>query len=143
MDGDGLLDVLAASLSAGTLWYRNNGDETFQENLIGSGNPFLGNFRAIPFDMDLDGDTDVLSSSLGDEVFWFENTGGQVFVKQTVSTNVDAFVGVFASDLDWDGDLDLISASVDDSKITWFKNDLLTPNAREVTYPLAKQVVRR
>jgi hypothetical protein len=127
MDGDGLLDVLAASLSAGTLWYRNNGDETFQENLIGSGNPFLGNFRAIPFDMDLDGDTDVLSSSLGDEVFWFENTGGQVFVKQTVSTNVDAFVGVFASDLDWDGDLDLISASVDDSKITWFKNDLLTP----------------
>jgi hypothetical protein len=127
MDGDGLLDVLAASLSAGTLWYRNNGDETFQENLIGSGNPFLGNFRAIPFDMDLDGDTDVLSAGFGDEVFWFENTGGQVFVKQTVSTNVDAFVGVFASDLDWDGDLDLISASVDDSKITWFKNDLLTP----------------
>jgi len=57
-------------------------------------------------------------------VGWFENIDGlgSFGAQQTITTNVNEPLSVFAEDLDSDGDLDVLSASLLDAKIAWYEN---------------------
>jgi hypothetical protein len=74
LDGDGDLDVLAASAKKGMLaWYENtDGAGTFSgRNVISSAARYASVFAA---DLDRDGDPDVLSGSTkNNQIIWFRN----------------------------------------------------------------------
>lgn len=126
VDGDGDLDVLAATADDDTVaWY---------ENLDGAGFDALGHVvttiadgvRTIaPADVDQDGDVDVIvGSPLDDVVAWYENLDGlgSFAVRQVISGGAGSVRTVAAADLDGDGDLDVLSTSPDDDTVDWYEN---------------------
>lgn len=127
IDGDGDLDVLSASyLNNRIAWYENtNGQGAFgpQQIIITSPSHYTDVYAA---DMDGDGDMDVLSASKNDNrIAWYENTNGlgAFGPQQTITTNADEAIIVYAVDLDGDGDNDVISGSFADNRIAWYEND--------------------
>ncbi len=121
-DGDGDIDVLAASYNNAIHFFENtDGSGNFiEEQVISNGSDFLH-----PADMDGDGDIDILSASIsGNIVGWYENTDGQgAFGPQiTISTEVDGASSVFAADIDNDNDMDVFSVSRYDDKVAWYEN---------------------
>jgi WD40 repeat protein len=129
VDGDGDVDVLAASSIDGTVaWYDNDGGSppTFTERVISAARDFPSSVFAA--DVDGDGRTDVITASQGDDTIkWFENgsvpTANAPFAEQVVSTAADQAISVHAEDVDGDGDVDLVSASLLDQTIAWYEND--------------------
>ncbi len=127
IDGDGDLDVLAASEVGNWIrWYENDG----------SGSPSftphdvtLTMFNArdvIAADVDNDGDMDVIgASSTENKVSWFENNGETMptFTEHVVTRSAIGAWSVFAGDIDLDGDIDIASASINDGRIVWYAND--------------------
>lgn len=81
-------------------------------------------------DLDGDGDVDLLTANMGSFKFgsglvvWSENTDGQGSFgpTQTISSDANTPVSVFAADLDGDGDADALSASSGDDSISWYEN---------------------
>ena len=123
MDGDGDMDVLAASPgSFEIIWYENDGSARFCPHTVTtSARPVVSVFAV---DVDGDGDMDVLSASLNDDrIAWYENDGDQNYTAHTISTSADEARSVFAADVDGDGDMDVLSASEHDDKIAWYEND--------------------
>ncbi|SDI45103.1 T9SS type A sorting domain-containing protein [Winogradskyella thalassocola] len=121
-DGDGDIDVLAASYNNSINFFKNSdglGNFTLQQ-VITNGSDFLH-----PADLDGDGDIDIISASIsGDIVSWYENTDGQgTFGPQlTISIAVDGASAVFAADIDNDNDMDVFSVSRYDDKVAWYEN---------------------
>ena len=131
LDMDGDLDVVAGTLSSDVVWFKNDGNQNFEEIFI-SGNP--SGLRSVDVaDIDDDGDLDILSASQNDDkVAWYENDGNQNFSTSFISTTAERAAFVYATDLDLDGDTDVVSASyyINDgsgglaySEIRWHKND--------------------
>lgn len=124
LDGDGDLDVLAASEQDRTVaWFENRGEGRFGPRQIIT---FFGGratcVRAA--DVDGDGDQDVLAAFERDhKVVWHENLGsgafGQERVISTDSTRVSCLCPV---DVDRDGRVDLVVASRLGSKVVWFRS---------------------
>lgn len=128
LDGDGDMDVLAATSSGNSIgWF---------ENLNGQGN--FGNYQPIStlidgptsvyaFDADGDGDMDVFSTSGTDhKIAWYKNIDGQgnFGPQQIISTNYDIPVYITSGDIDGDGYMDIISGnSYQNGSIAWFKNN--------------------
>ena len=129
LDGDGDLDVLAASFDNNRVaWYENDGEGAFPvRRVIAVGG--RGPFDIQAADLDGDGDLDVLSAFLGDgSVEWFENQGGGSFSTQPeIWSGADQLSSVFAADLDGDGDLDVLAAILGDATVAWYEN-LATPS---------------
>jgi len=128
LDGDGDMDVLAASTASDEiLWFENtDGLGNFGVEKIISSNSD-GVLSVFATDIDGDGDMDVLSADFGDDtVAWFENTNGQgnFGSKQIISTTVLFTKSVYAADLDNDGDMDVLSASSSNSEsvLYWYEN---------------------
>jgi hypothetical protein len=73
MDGDGDMDVLAASERDDTIaWYENDGSQGFAPHTISS--VADGAYSVFAADVDGDGDMDVVSASRGDHrIAWYEN----------------------------------------------------------------------
>ena len=124
LDGDGDLDVLAASAEQGTLtWHENLGGW-----LLGPPIPIsasAGDVEDVDLaDLDHDGDLDILiASSHDDKVAWYENLGGGAFGSEKgITTGADGVVEVHAGDLDGDGDVDILSASPLDDTVAWYQN---------------------
>jgi hypothetical protein len=126
LDGDGLMDVLAASLDDDRItWYRNGG-----------GNPVVwtpgvisatadGAVSVFAADINGDGRLDVLSASTNDDkIAWYRNGGGSpvVWANHTITSTADGALSVFAADVDGDGLMDVLSASPNDDKIVWHRN---------------------
>jgi len=134
LDGDGDMDVLAASISDDKIaWYENNGTGDFG---FDSNNPSVnqneistvadGAQAVFAADVDGDGDMDVLSASREDDkIAWYENTDGTggFGPQQVISTASDGPISLHAADFEGDGDIDVLSASQNDNKIAWYAND--------------------
>lgn len=126
VDGDGDVDILAASSIDDTIgWFRNNGQGTFGPHQIIS-NHADGASSVYAADADGDGDMDVFSASATDDkIAWYENTNGQgnFGPQQVISTNFDYPLDVVAGDIDGDGDMDILSGGrYINSRVAWFKN---------------------
>ncbi len=123
MDGDGDLDVCAASWGDNTIaWYGNDGQEGFQEHVITTG--AMGATSVFAADMDHDGDVDVLSASPNDNtIAWYENDGSQSFIRHRITAFAAGVQSVVAADLDDDGDMDVLSSSAHDGRMAWYEND--------------------
>ena len=126
IDGDGDIDIIAASYSDDTIgWFANNGQGTFASRQIIS-TLADGASSVYASDADNDGDMDVFSASaLDDKISWYENTNGQgsFGAQQVISTNFDYPLDVVAGDIDGDGDMDILSGGrYNNSRVAWFKN---------------------
>ncbi|MCP4253896.1 MAG: DUF4347 domain-containing protein, partial [Candidatus Scalindua sp.] len=126
VDGDGDLDVLAATANSTQIaWYENDGSENFTSHYITTSS--RGFFTLTTADVDGDGDLDVVSASndYAGKIDWYENDGSENFTAHTIDTySTGADVGsVHVADIDDDGDLDLLLATYTDDKIIWYEND--------------------
>ena len=120
IDGDGDLDVLAASLTNGFVQVRlNGGDATGSNTGVFSGSGFVGvgdTPASIAMgDIDGDGDLDLLTANYGsNNVSVRFNDGTGNFINYTTNVNVAVGSGPFniaLADVDADGDLDLLTAN--------------------------------
>ncbi len=131
LDGDGDLDVIAASSDDDRVaWFENtDGKGTFGSRQTISTNSIFAKM-VFAADMDGDGDSDILSASaVDDTVAWFENRLNEVSAdfgpEQVISTVASVPNGpyaVVAADMDGDGDMDVLSASTMDDRIALFEN---------------------
>lgn len=126
LDGDGDLDVLAASsFDDRIIWFENtDGNGTFGSLQIITTDV---NYPSSIFlsDLDSDGDLDILSASSSDnKIAWYENIGGtgNFGAQQIIATDALGANTVVAEDVDSDGDLDVVSSSHNDQKIAWYEN---------------------
>lgn len=127
LDGDGDLDIVAASYDAGSIvWSRNNGNGSFGTQQLIS-NQASGARWVTTADLDGDGDLDVLSGDRnGSHVAWYANDGaGNFGSQQIIYTPGTAAVCVEAGDIDRDGDMDVafVEASVGSNGVSWMAND--------------------
>jgi PKD repeat protein len=135
VDGDGDLDVVAASDTDDRIsWYSNtDGDGTFgPEQLISEF--AAGASSVFVADLDGDGDLDVLSSSIDDsKIAWYENLDGlgTFGVQRLLMNDEQGAHSVYAADLDGDGDLDVVAVTsvtigdkqpVTNSRVAWYAN---------------------
>ncbi len=127
LDGDGDLDILAASRVDGhARWFPN---ETIHRNARYAPQPeSLVTTQAsarhvITSDLDQDGDNDLISIG-NNEVLWHENDGGQPprFNERTIDSSVAGGRWVDVADLDQDGDLDILAASRNNQTLFWYEH---------------------
>lgn len=124
VDGDGDIDVIAASSGLSKIfWYDNDGAGNFG---VGQMLPGLASGTVSIFAEDLDGDNDIdilVAATTGDRVFWYENTDGlgTYSSENVITTETDSPQSVFAADLDEDGDIDVLSATFN-GIIAWYEN---------------------
>jgi len=133
LDGDGDLDLIAASSGDDTVaWYENDGGAppSMTEHLISTTAERA--FDVFAADVDGDGDVDVLAASADDDtIAWYENDGGAPpsFFEHVVTDQARFARAVAAADLDGDGDMDLLAASSGDGVVAWYENDGADPPA--------------
>ncbi|MEZ5323522.1 MAG: VCBS repeat-containing protein [Verrucomicrobiales bacterium] len=122
LDGDGDLDVLAASYFYDEIWYANDGNGRFSQPSVISTQAYGG--RSVhAADLDGDGDLDLLVASIS-KIVSYANDGRGVFSQASViSTQAFGARSVRAADLDGDGDLDVLAASYWESEIVSYAND--------------------
>ena len=122
VDGDGDLDVLAASITNSVVQIRlNGGDATGSNTGVFSGSGFvsvgsLGTPTSIAMgDIDGDGDLDLLTANYGnDNVSVCFNKGNGDFINYTANVTVPVGSGPYniaLADVDADGDLDFLTAN--------------------------------
>ncbi len=126
IDGDGDLDVLAASgdLNEVTWWENVTGDGTvWVEHTVAQG--FVNAQSVYGADFDGDGDIDILgAASKLDRVNWWENIAGDgtVWVSHLIDNDFNFVTQVLATDLDGDRDMDVLGAAEFEDSITWWEN---------------------
>jgi len=129
LDGDGDLDIAAASNNANQfLWYENDGSENFTAQIIDNTSPFTIGPRGIAIvDLEQDGDMDILGAAItGDAFTWYENDGSGGFTIDLISNDPTYANGAFAiTAADVDGDLvdDIIVAANISDAFSWFKTE--------------------
>ncbi len=136
LDGDGDMDVLAASKNAGTdsvSWWENDGtpcdpDCDWPEHSVVD--EFNDTNSIVAADMDGDGDLDLLGNGrVAAVVAWWENDGSPCdpdcdWPRHVVETFFQLPQMLRAVDMDGDGDNDVLGASFGtDDEVTWWEND--------------------
>lgn len=120
VDGDGDLDVLAASSTVGFVMVRlNGGDATGSNTGVFSGSGFVGvgdtPASIATGDIDGDGDLDLLTANYGSSnVSVCFNKGNGDFINYTANVNVPVGSGAYniaLADVDADGDLDFLTSN--------------------------------
>ena len=127
LDGDGLSDILAASVNDDTVgWFKNLGGGVFSSRMVITQIP-LGPRAIAAGDFDGDGDADVVVGSVFDRVLaWHENLGNGTFgPRHVIASQFAANQTVSVFDLDGDGDLDLLTSSRSEfvpGRASWWPN---------------------
>jgi hypothetical protein len=126
LDGDGDMDILAASLSDDTIaWYEvepGAGEVLFEKHVISS--TADGAKAVYAADVDDDGDVDVFSASVNDgKIAWYENDGNAdpTFVERIVAEGVAGAKSVFVADVDGDDSADILAAGELANLIVWYE----------------------
>ncbi len=115
LDGDGDLDILAASRGEQRLvFFENisNGELEFVEHAIGINGAHLEGFNLEYADLSGDGRLDILSRSSGNELFWIEQPAqaGDAWNAYRIGDfQPDWMIGLETADIDGDGDTDVIA----------------------------------
>lgn len=126
MDGDGNIDILAASFFDNTLaWYENDGSAVpnFTIQVITTSASEASS--VVVADIDGDNDLDIVLGSRDDDtVAWYENDGASnpSFTQRIITSSADGVVSVYVDDVDGDGDLDVLSAQFYGAYISWYEN---------------------
>jgi FG-GAP-like repeat len=128
LDGDGDLDLMAASNTTALAWYRNatiHQNACFVPRTISTA--VNGAQAVVPADVDGDGDTDAVSTAfLAGAVLWHDNTAGDAsaWTTRTIATGFPSAVVAAAGDVDGDGDVDVaaIGAPIGAGTLAWFAN---------------------
>ncbi|MEN8208939.1 MAG: VCBS repeat-containing protein, partial [Candidatus Fermentibacteria bacterium] len=130
IDGDGLMDITAASLYGDEvrIWYNNGGyPDTWDHEIVSTTAP--GIRTALPADLDGDGTMEIVGAIFDSgRMVWWEKSGSD-WVEHTISDNFSGAHHTFCSDLDFDGDLDVLGTSFYSGKLTWWRNDGGSPIA--------------
>ena len=126
LDGDGDMDVLAASTADDrVIWFENlDGLGNFgPEKIIN--NDANGVIAVRAADLDGDGDNDVIAAIFGDgKISWYENMDGlgSFSTEKVVSNHTPTVRLLQCADIDMDGDLDVVAAISGNDTIGWFEN---------------------
>jgi hypothetical protein len=138
VDGDGQMDVLATVYQvgggepgplddpvAGVVWYKNQGNGSFSENLIAASDDATDVHAA---DVDADGDLDVFATHspfFGPaRVVWYENGSTPDWTEHEIFSAAAPGIGagpVRGADLDNDGDVDLVCGFFN-RNMAWYQN---------------------
>ncbi|MFK7771222.1 MAG: T9SS type A sorting domain-containing protein [Saprospiraceae bacterium] len=126
LDGDGDLDVIAASTFVDKVeWYENtDGLGNFGDPQVVTTNADMV-YNVYAADIDGDGDIDILSVSRDDnKVAWYENTDGlgNFSSEKIISTDVSEATSIGVEDIDNDGDLDVIVGASGVNNLVWYEN---------------------
>lgn len=122
IDGDGDMDISAATQDAGTgvILLVNDGNMNFTPVQMDS-QPYSSTWTQIT-DLDLDGTPDIVG-------VWFNNAGGIIWYRQTSPLVFErhflpcpAVHGAAVGDVDGDGDQDMAAATCGNN-LAWFEND--------------------
>ena len=123
LDGDGDLDVLTGSKTAGTAsWYENTGGGIFgPEQVIASF--ALGVDKVATGDLDGDGDLEVVLVQRGlNLVVWCENLGGGSFGPVQTLTSIAKPVDVAIADMNGDGVVEVLVGVAESGRVFEFFN---------------------
>ena len=112
LDGDGDMDLIASE-SGVTIWFDNNGSQSFVARTIAA----VGSFETKVVDLDRDGDNDLVAA-LSSTLVWFENNGSQSFTSRLIANTAARSLNV--ADIEGDGDLDVLVAT--DGTLAWYGN---------------------
>ena len=131
INGDGLIDVLAAGWDINTiaLW-TNNGGQPISWTTQTLDTLFNGVSFVFAADVDGDADVDVLASAWnGSQLGWWENGGGNPieWTKHIISPAFFNGHEITAADMDGDNDIDVLAAAALEDEIAWFENDGMDP----------------
>ncbi len=120
INSDGAMDILAFHRDDHNLvWYQNDGNQNFVENLIVN---TPDRMRLASADLDDDGDVDIIAVSTDNgptfPILTFENDGSENFIQHTIpTTSTGRIYTVSITDLDGDLDMDILAGGY------WFEND--------------------
>lgn len=120
IDGDGDMDLAAASCGSSISWFENDGNNQFVPHLI------TGSFNCSVSveinDINGDGKTDIIGESWSaSKIAWWENDGNQFFSMHLICDTLVHPSGLAVADLTQDSMPDVVTGSY--SKILdWFEN---------------------
>ncbi|MCU0821419.1 MAG: FG-GAP-like repeat-containing protein [Spirochaetes bacterium] len=122
LDNDGNTDIIGHGGANQLVWWKNNGDKTFQASQsIG----LLDKPNSISAaDIDGDGQIDIVFSSHEEGFFWYRNNGdASSWTFQDCDTGEGGAHSIDTADMDKDGDIDVILSIYDLNQISWWEND--------------------
>lgn len=125
IDGDGKLDLIfIINTTEEMIWYKNQGNGTFDANIIqaNTGVPLKTASDLKTTDLDGDGDLDIIWRN--GLIYWNENLGNNKFGAPVAVTKV-AVSNMHIVDMDNDGDMDVVCARTKNDnglEFQWFDN---------------------
>lgn len=148
LDGDGAIDVAAASFSDNKVaWHQQvpapadppGQPPTWISRTISTG--VSGASSIVVADIDLDGDVDLIAAAFStNRIIWFENTPGAmpelppVFIERTITSSAPGVIFLHAFDAEGDGDTDLIAACFNDNSVRLYENLIAGPGMGPPTF---------
>lgn len=130
MDGDGDMDVVAASTSSDEIVWWDNLDglgTSWLEQSVDS--DFNSAYAVYPLDLDADGDMDLAGTAASGfpsyvgQVAWWENVDGlgTSWTRYMIEPDFSAAWGLAVGDMNGDAAFDIIATSAEYNAVTWWE----------------------